>query len=81
MSYSHIRTTKPRARKDHPCIWCPELIAKGTVHVLVVGKYEGELQHSRYHQECNDACAKFLRDNRTDEFNPHEFKRGTTEEA
>lgn len=81
MSYIHIQTTSPKARKDHPCIWCTEPIAKGSAYKRVVGTWEGQIQTSLFHPECAEACQKFLRDNRADEFDPHEFKRGSTEEA
>jgi len=31
------------ARKQHKCIWCSEVIEKGTEHINAVGVFHGDL--------------------------------------
>jgi hypothetical protein len=81
MSYELISETKPKARKEYSCIWCPEKIEAGAEHVHEVSKYDGELQDHRWHPECRAAATVYFRESGEEEFSPHECKRGTTEEA
>lgn len=80
MSYQLLSETKPKARKPYRCIWCPEQIAKGEVHVHEVSKYEGEFQDHRWHPECKAASDEFFRKFGEEEFEAHACKRGTMEE-
>lgn len=43
---------KPKARKNYLCIYCGELILKGETHSKASGKWEGEFQSWRMHNEC-----------------------------
>lgn len=45
-------TTWPVARKDHRCEWCGETIPKAEKHAHFVGKWDGEFQNWRMHNEC-----------------------------
>lgn len=55
-----IREGDPVGRKDHPCIWCGEVIPKGEKHHQQVGFYDGGIQDGRYHNECfADAKVRF----------------------
>mgnify|MGYP001561660507 CR=1 FL=1 len=45
-------TINPTARKDHKCEWCGGKIAKGEVHCQFKGKWQGEFQNWRMHDEC-----------------------------
>ncbi len=81
MSYHCLSSTKPKARKDYACIWCPEKILKGEVHVHEVSTYCGDFQDQRWHPECRDAASKYFRESGDDEFSPNECKRGTNEPA
>ena len=81
MSYQLLSNSYPVARKDYPCIWCPETIAKGTKHRHERSKYEGEFQDHRWHVECNDAAQAYFRKYGEDEFEPHANKRGTRMDA
>jgi len=47
-----IREGDPVAKKEHRCIWCGETILKGEKHHQQVGRFDGELQDGRYHNEC-----------------------------
>lgn len=80
MSYQLISETKPRARKDYRCVWCPEPILKGELHIHECSKYCGDIQDLRWHPECRDAAQAFFREYGEEEFPPHEFKRGTMDE-
>jgi hypothetical protein len=77
MSYQLISESKPKARKEHACIWCNEKILKGETYIHEVSKYEGDLQNHHWHPECQTACEKFFKEWGEWEFPPGEFKRGT----
>ena len=80
MSYELLSHTTPKARKAHKCIWCGEIILAGEVHQHQAGKMDGDFQDSRYHNECFTAAARYWLDGVDSSFDPHSFKRGTTEE-
>jgi len=80
MSYERISETRPVGRKPHICIWCIELIEKGTRHVHEVSKYYGELQDHRWHLDCHAAMQASYDYGEDNEFDPHSHKRGTVEE-
>lgn len=73
--------TVKKARKDHRCVWCPEVIVKGSPCVRQVGIFEGDFQFSRYHPECWEAAGRYFNEGEAECFEPHSFKRGTTQEA
>ena len=79
--YEIISETRPKARKQYNCIWCPEKIQKGEVHFHEVSKYDGEFQDHRWHLECEKAAQAWFRESRETEFEPHACKRGTNDEA
>lgn len=81
MSYHLIHETKPKARKEYPCIWCVEKILPGEVHVHEVSKFDGELQDHRWHPECHEASKTYFSESGEEEFYPHECKRGSMEHA
>jgi hypothetical protein len=80
MSYLLLSETTPTARKDHRCIWCPEMILKGEKHIHEVSTYEGDFQDHRWHPECRKAMMENFNRNEP-EFDAHACKRGTSEEA
>jgi hypothetical protein len=53
-----ITTRFPKARKDHRCFGCLEVIPKGTVHHLDVCVDGGQIFSTRM---C-DACLEYLKD-------------------
>lgn len=53
MSFSSDR--HPVARKRHGCAWCHEWIDVGERHYHYTGKWEGEFQDWRMHEECADS--------------------------
>ena len=58
--------THPMGRKEHRCEWCYGPIPKGEKHARFVGKWQGEFQNWRMHNECLDASE----DIRNDGFEP-----------
>lgn len=66
-------TTYPSARKAHRCEWCGEAIPVGLRHMYFAGKWEGEWQNWRMHDE----CYHFNSDEIADGFTPYEGERPT----
>lgn len=81
MSYCRISETQPKARKSYPCIWCRERILQGEKHLHRVGSFYGEFQDDRYHLECVEATERYFKESGEDEFEPHSYQRGSTQEA
>lgn len=81
MSTEFISSRTVRAKKQHPCIWCVEKIEVGEIYQQEVLKFDGDFQDNRYHPECLDACKKSLKQEGESEFEPHNCKRGSLEEA
>lgn len=79
MCYESIGTSQPTARKAHRCFWCGESILKGEKHSKVAGKFEGEFQSIRLHNECSAASNVFHAKNPGEPVGECEFKRGLTE--
>ena len=80
MSYTLIKTTNPKAKKEYSCIWCAEKINIGEVHTKEVGEFEGDFQSNRWHTECHNAAQMYFNESGENCFYPHENKRGSTEE-
>jgi len=68
--------TTPRARKVHRCTWCGEPIAIGEKHKAWAGTFDGDFSQSRLHDECYAAMRTLPAG---EDYEPGEFKRGTTE--
>ena len=47
-------STLPKANKQHRCIYCYGVIAKGEVHRHQTGNYDGSWFSNRFHVECWD---------------------------
>lgn len=47
-----------RARKNHSCEWCHSSIVVGERHFRFCGKWQGEFQDWRMHNECEDAHSR-----------------------
>ena len=45
----------PKARKDHRCYWCGQLIKKGTRYHHWAGVSYGEFYDTKVHLECGEA--------------------------
>ena len=80
MGYQLLNLTRPVARHDHRCIWCPETIVAGLKHVHEVSVFDGEFQDHRWHEECNKAFQDSYSPDEP-EIYPHECRRGSTEHA
>jgi len=79
MTYKLLSEHNRTARKDHNCIWCNEKILKGQTYIAEHSVYDG-FQNHHWHPECRQAAVKWFYESREDEFDPHIFKRGTSEE-
>jgi hypothetical protein len=76
MTYiEEISRSKPKARKQHRCIWCGEPIMVGEVHEHSVSKYMSDLQDHRFHLECVKPCEEGCAE-MDGEFMPYENERG-----
>jgi len=62
MTYELIRRSTHKARKPHRCNWCHTPIEVGAKFIHEAGKYEGDFQVLRFHPECHDAIAKYLKE-------------------
>jgi hypothetical protein len=51
MNY-HTAPTRPKARKEHRCIFCGGPILVGERYMQQTGFYEGQPYRNRYHSEC-----------------------------
>jgi hypothetical protein len=71
-------TAKHKARKEHRCEWCGEVILKDTMFWQFTGRWEGEFQNWRMHEECYAASTKD-RFTMEDGFEPFGQKRGLDE--
>lgn len=72
-------STRPVARKNYRCLWCGEHILKKEKHYHYSGKWEGDFQDWRMHNECITACESD-RSLMQDGIMEGIFKRGSTEE-
>ena len=70
MSWTHIRDTKPVARKNYRCALCGMEIPKGMKHVVRVGANCGEMIRSRMHDQCELATKTWIEEDweNTDEW-------------
>jgi hypothetical protein len=58
MSYTLLSETKPKARKQHRCIWCGGEIKAGEKYLREKSVYDGNMQDHAWHLPCNaDAMA------------------------
>ena len=54
--YTHLTTTRVRARKAHRCFGCLRPIAVGTVHDVSAAVSDGYVYRYREHDECRQAA-------------------------
>lgn len=52
MSNHHRAPTTPKARQQHRCVACWQMISAGEKHYHQTGYYEGKAYRNRYHVEC-----------------------------
>lgn len=71
MSDYHGEPTRPKARKEHRCIYCGGPILASEQYVHQTGFYEGEPYRSRYHNECWTDCAEEATHYGAWDFTPH----------
>ena len=75
MSYHQFSMKDTKARKLHRCIWCGELILKGATYKRESSVFDGGFQDHAWHPECLEAQSKYYKENRQEEFDPHENER------
>ncbi len=76
-----LSCSKPTAKKQHHCDWCPEPIVIGEKYVRESAVYCGDFQELKFHTECRDACSEMARMNDGDFDIDFKCRRGTTELA
>jgi hypothetical protein len=59
MNWTHLRDTKPTARKEHQCFCCCEPIMIGDTYVQRSGVMDGNLDTFRMHLECEEATREW----------------------
>lgn len=77
MSYELISEVNSRAKKRYRCIWCGETIEPGDLYVREFSKFDGDIQHHKWHPECSAAAAVYFREVDT-EFSPWDNERPPT---
>jgi hypothetical protein len=78
--YSLIKEITRQARKQHRCIWCTEPIHAQEKYIYECSSYDGHMQHFHWHPECRVVSERFFHEYGEEAFEPHAFKRGSTEE-
>ncbi len=78
MSFTQLQDSQPKARKDHKCSWCGELIHKGTIYNYSTGIFDGHFYTSHTHDECLKAMHRSRNEKSLDDdgFTPYEQLRG-----
>lgn len=75
MTYHLFSMTDRKAVKQHQCVWCGEIIAKGDAYLDERSVYDGSIQRNRWHPECLEAARQGWRDGDDAEFCPGEHER------
>ena len=80
MSYAELTAKWVTVTKVHKCEWCNEDIVINERAFYRAYKYYNDFQHGYMHEECYDAMTEtdFSID---EEWEPGDFKRGSTEPA
>lgn len=74
MSYELLSESRPKARKDHRCIWCGQKIEKGTTYISERSVFDGEMQNHHWHVECSEASQEYFSQGEC-EFDPYSNER------
>jgi hypothetical protein len=75
MSYTELKHETHKAKKQHQCIWCGQMILIGDSYVYTTGTYMGDFQTHHFHPECENACIDELNDMHAEEFEPFDNER------
>lgn len=62
MSWTHLRDSRPVARKTHQCSLCEYPIPAGERHVYRTGTLDGELSTDRMHGRCAELADRTYED-------------------
>jgi hypothetical protein len=68
MSWTQLSSERPVARKEHKCDWCAEKIKKGEQYYTYTGKYDGEFQSIKMHNECYEAMRREASEDKTGDY-------------
>jgi hypothetical protein len=77
-SYTELKLTERKARKEYRCAWCNEKIVIGEKHTHRVYIFEGDFSSDRMHNECFIAMGKADHEDVCEGFMFGEFHRGDT---
>jgi len=81
MSYQLLSESKPKARKEHRCVWCYQKIIIGETYRREKSVYDGEIQNFAWHLECDEACKEEYKISGECEFSPGENDRPPRKEV
>lgn len=62
MSWHHLPSKNPVARKEHQCSLCLTMIDKGEKYHVHSGFFDGYFQSTKLHEWCNDLTRKLTAD-------------------
>jgi len=75
MSYTLLDETRPKARKEHQCIWCGEKILIGETYRREKSVYDGNMQDHKWHLECNLDAQEYFRKYGDEDFDAGQAER------
>lgn len=77
MSYTELKLTYPKAKKEYKCEWCAKKITIGEKHMYRSYIFCGEFNSGRMHLECDNAYKTYpYKDDLIDGWSPGDFSRG-----
>ena len=62
MSWHTISDRTVTTRKQYLCVWCGEIVERGSTVRCVTGKFDGVMQTNYWHPECDRAFVLVLQD-------------------
>lgn len=60
MSYSLLKRSATKARKEHVCIWCCFPILSGSQYVRETSTYDGHFQNFAWHEACRKDADEYF---------------------
>lgn len=81
MTYHLFSCDEHKARKQHRCIWCGEMVNSGERYFREKSVYDGSIQDFAWHPECKADQEQNLRDGGDEEFIAHSAERPACTES